>query len=45
MTSIEFVEKLSDELIKKMEDGLHEYENKHGIDVNFKDRDVEFQGP
>lgn len=36
MITTEFVETLPSDLTKKMEDGLLEYETKHGIDVNFK---------
>ena len=33
---IELVEKLSDEINQKMEKGLLEYENSHGINVDYK---------
>ena len=33
---IEFLDQISDELEKKMSDGLAAYESSHGIDVNYK---------
>ena len=35
-TKIEFTEKLSPDLVKKMESGLLEYEMSHGVDVNYQ---------
>ncbi len=37
MIAAEFLENLPPDLVKKMEDGLLEYERKHGIDVNLKE--------